>query len=347
MTEDEPMAVSVADRLNERSFLTAAGTETYLHFQQGFELPEFCAFTVFEDREAWSALERDYLGPILQLAADNGMGVLLDALVWRAHPDFIEKLGRSPDQLAAINAGAVSRTRESVNRWRQARGHDERSLPVLVAADVGPRGDGYKVEDGAITVAAARDYHRPQIQALADAGADLVCALTMTSVAESTGIVEHVHVVPAFAGLGAPYWDMYARGAIFGLTRGTTKAHIVKATLQSLAFQTKDVLEAMAKDSGMDLLALKVDGGATANDYLMQFQADILDVPVEKPAIIESTAMGAAYMAGIKAGIWDQHSILNQRQIDKVYTPNMEGSERNKLYSQWLKAIDRVRDWEK
>jgi S-methylmethionine-dependent homocysteine/selenocysteine methylase len=115
---------------------------------------------------------------------------MLDALVWRAQPDFLEKLGRAPDRLGPINAEAISRTREAVARWRRANGHDEQSLPVLIAADVGPRGDGYRVEDTAVTAAAARAYHRPQIHAVADAGADLVCALTMTGLQESIGIVE-------------------------------------------------------------------------------------------------------------------------------------------------------------
>lgn len=184
------MSTRIGDLLQERTLLTAAGTETYLLFQQGFDLPEFCAFTVFDDPEAWATLERDYLGPVLQAAADHGHGLMLDALVWRAQPDFIEKLGRDADQLGPINADAVARTREAVERWRRANGHDEASLPVLIAADIGPRGDGYKVEDAAVTVDAARDYHRLQIRAVADAGVDLVCALTMTGLNESLGIVE-------------------------------------------------------------------------------------------------------------------------------------------------------------
>jgi S-methylmethionine-dependent homocysteine/selenocysteine methylase/phospholipid N-methyltransferase len=187
---DEIMSERVRDLFETRKFLTNAGTETYLVFQQGFDLPEFCAFTVFEDPEAWSMLVQSCLEPILQAAADTGHGLMVDALVWRAQPDFIEKLGRDSGQLGPINAMAVSRTRESIDRWRQAQGHDQQSLPVLVAADIGPRGDGYRVKDEAITVAAACDYHQAQIQALANAGADLACALTMTSVNESIGLVE-------------------------------------------------------------------------------------------------------------------------------------------------------------
>jgi len=184
------MSRRVADLFEERTFLTNAGTETYLVFQQGFDLPEFCAFTVFEDAEAWGELERNHLGPILQAAADHGHGLMLDALVWRAQPDFVAKLGLGSDQLGHINATAVSRLREAAMRWRRSNGFDEQSLPVLIAADIGPRGDGYRVEDAAVTVAAARDYHRPQIQAVVAAGADVVCALTMTGLSESIGIVE-------------------------------------------------------------------------------------------------------------------------------------------------------------
>src|SRR5690606_30856707 len=126
-----------------------------------------------------------------------------------------------------------------------------------------------------------------------------------------------VYVVPAFAGLGAPYWDMYARGAIFGLTRDTGKEHIIKATLESLAYQTKDVLNAMQEDSGLTLKSLKVDGGACANNILMQFQADILGTDVERPAVIESTALGAAYLAAISIGIWKKEDITANRRIEK------------------------------
>jgi glycerol kinase len=154
-----------------------------------------------------------------------------------------------------------------------------------------------------------------------------------------------VYVVPAFAGLGAPYWDMYARGAIFGLTRDTGKDHIIKATLESLAYQTKDILDAMETDSGIKLGALKVDGGACANNILMQFQADILGTQVERPEVIESTAMGAAYFAGIQAGLWKKEDIINNRKIQKSFKPQMEESVRKKLYAGWKKAVERSMKW--
>jgi len=154
-----------------------------------------------------------------------------------------------------------------------------------------------------------------------------------------------VYVVPAFAGLGAPYWDMYARGAIFGLTRDTGKEHIIKATLESLAFQTKDILNAMQEDAGVTLASLKVDGGACANNMLMQFQADILGADVERPKVIESTAMGAAYLAGIQAGLWKKEDIVKNRVIDRKFTSAMQASDRDKLYRGWKKAVERTMKW--
>jgi len=154
-----------------------------------------------------------------------------------------------------------------------------------------------------------------------------------------------VYVVPAFAGLGAPYWDMYARGAIFGLTRDTGKNHIIKATLQSLAYQTKDVLDAMEKDSGVSTKVLKVDGGASANNYLLQFQADIQGVTVERPEIIESTAKGSAYMAGILVGMWKKEDIINNRKVNRTFEPKLNQKSRKALYDGWVKAVNRSLGW--
>lgn len=154
-----------------------------------------------------------------------------------------------------------------------------------------------------------------------------------------------VYVVPAFAGLGAPYWDMYARGAIFGLTRGANKYHIIRATLESLAYQTRDVLEAMEKDSGIELKTLRVDGGACANNFLMQFQADILDTPVERPEIIETTALGAAYLAGLAVGFWKKEEIQDRWQLNQAFQVEMESEQRQHLYSKWKKAVERTKGW--
>ncbi|KYO65473.1 glycerol kinase GlpK [Thermovenabulum gondwanense] len=157
-----------------------------------------------------------------------------------------------------------------------------------------------------------------------------------------------VYLVPAFVGLGAPYWDMYARGTIVGLTRGAKREHIIRAALESIAYQTKDVLEAMQKDSGINLTALKVDGGAVANNFLMQFQADILGVPVARPRVTETTALGAAYLAGLAVGYWNSmDEIAKKWQIDREFKPVMEEETRNKLYTGWKKAVKRALDWEK
>ncbi len=156
---------------------------------------------------------------------------------------------------------------------------------------------------------------------------------------------DDVYVVPAFSGLGAPYWDMYARGAIFGLTRDTDKNQVIKATLQSLAYQTRDVIEAMEKDSNVHLKILKVDGGAAANDYLMQFQADILATAVERPKDIESTAVGAASMAGIYAGLWTMDEIKKLRKINRTFQPSVKKNVREKLYNGWKKAVSRTSGW--
>ena len=156
-----------------------------------------------------------------------------------------------------------------------------------------------------------------------------------------------VYVVPAFAGLGAPYWDMYARGAIFGLTRDTGKDHLIKATLESLAYQTKDILNAMQEDAGIQLASLKVDGGACANNILMQFQADILGTEVERPEVIESTALGAAYLAGIQHGLWKKEDITRNRKIQRRFVPAMDDKTRTTLYKGWQKAVKRTMGWTK
>ncbi len=153
-----------------------------------------------------------------------------------------------------------------------------------------------------------------------------------------------VYMVPAFVGLGTPYWDTDARGAVFGLTRGTTKAHFIRATLESLAYQTKDVVDVMIEDAGIELKTLRVDGGAVANDLLMQFQSDILDVPVERPVVQETTALGAAYLAGLAVGFWkDKEEIAQQWKIDKTFTRDMSSEDGEKLYDGWKQAVAATR----
>jgi glycerol kinase len=155
-----------------------------------------------------------------------------------------------------------------------------------------------------------------------------------------------VFIVPAFTGLGAPYWDPDARGSIFGLTRGTSRAHIARAALESIAFQSAEVLEAMQKDSGRALKELRVDGGATANDLLMQFQADLLGVPVVRPKVLETTALGAAYLAGLTTALWkSREEIAAQWQVEKRFEPRMESARRVELMGRWREAVSRSRKW--
>ena len=152
-----------------------------------------------------------------------------------------------------------------------------------------------------------------------------------------------VYVVPAFVGLGAPYWDQYARGTITGLTRGANKYHIIRATLESLAYQTLDVLYAMHKDSGIQLKSLKVDGGASANNFLMQFQSDIIDLHVQRPSCVETTALGAAYLAGLAVGYWkDTDEITKLWQLEREFVPNMDDAYRNELIAGWHDAVKRT-----
>ena len=193
----------------------------------------------------------------------------------------------------------------------------------------------YALEGSVFVAGAAIQWLRDGLKILDDSPDSEYLA---TKVKDTDG----VYVVPAFAGLGAPYWDMYARGAILGLTRGTTRSHIIRATLESLAYQTRDVLDAMEKDSKVTLKALKVDGGASANNLMMQFQSDILDTPVERPKIIETTALGAAYLAGLAVGFWKKKDIEKSWQLDKKFNPEMSAKERKTKYAGWKKAVKKV-----
>ncbi|HEX6819699.1 MAG TPA: glycerol kinase GlpK, partial [Ktedonobacterales bacterium] len=164
--------------------------------------------------------------------------------------------------------------------------------------------------------------------------------------AQSVPNTDGVYFVPAFVGLGAPYWDSRARGVIVGLTRGTTAAHLSRATLESIAYQTRDVLDAMRADSGVALSALRVDGGAVVDDLLMQFQADILGVPVQRPRVAETTALGAAYLAGLATGFWqDESQLASQWALDRTFDPEMSEAQRELLYAGWQRAVARSRDW--
>ena len=155
-----------------------------------------------------------------------------------------------------------------------------------------------------------------------------------------------VYIVPAFAGLGAPHWDPHARGAIVGLTRGSSRAHLARAALESIAYQSADLLDAMQKEAGEKLSELRVDGGAAANDLLMQFQADILGVPVVRPKVLETTALGAAYLAGLYTDVWkSREEIAAQWQVDRRFAPSMPRGEADALLSRWREAVSRSLRW--
>jgi glycerol kinase len=217
--------------------------------------------------------------------------------------------------------------------------HSENGLLTTVAWGVNNKVE-YALEGSIFIAGAAIQWLRDGLKIIYDAKDSDYFA---TKVPDSLG----VYVVPAFVGLGAPYWDMYARGAILGLTRGTTTNHIIRATLESIAYQTRDVLEVMRTDSGIGLRELRVDGGACANDFLMQFQSDILGVPVERPEIIETTALGAAYLAGLAVGFWkDQSMIAEQRKVNRKFRPYMSDDKKEKLYAGWKKAVKRSMHWE-
>jgi glycerol kinase len=198
----------------------------------------------------------------------------------------------------------------------------------------------YALEGSVFIAGAVVQWLRDGLKLIGSAGD--VEALA-ASVPDSGG----VYLVPAFAGLGAPHWDAYARGAMLGLTRGTTGAHLARAALESIAFQSAEVLGAMERDSGVRLAELRVDGGATANALLMQFQADLLGVPVVRPRVLETTALGAAYLAGLAAGVWrTQDAISGQWKKDRVFDPRMSRDEAAARLASWSRAVERAKGWE-
>jgi glycerol kinase len=213
------------------------------------------------------------------------------------------------------------------------------NLLTTIAWQIGENEVHYALEGSVFITGAAVQWLRDEMKLISSAAESEQIATSIES-------CDGVYVVPAFVGLGAPYWDQYARGAIVGLTRGSGRAQIVRATLESIAYQTRDVLEAMHADSGLELQALRVDGGAVRNDFLMQFQADILGVPVQRPAVTETTALGAAYLAGLATGFWSsQGQLAHQWAVEKTFEPQMSGDERDRLYSGWQQAVERAKSW--
>jgi glycerol kinase len=194
--------------------------------------------------------------------------------------------------------------------------------------------------EGAVFVAGAA------VQWLRDGLGIIATAAETDALARSVADTGGVYFVPAFVGLGAPYWDQHARGTIVGLTRGTTRAHLARAALEAIAFQSRDVLEAMAADAKATFGRLRVDGGAVANDFLCQFQADVLEAPVDRPAVIETTCLGAAYLAGLGVGVWrSQDAVAKHHAVERTFTPAMPAPDRAQRYEDWKRAVERSRDW--
>ncbi len=213
------------------------------------------------------------------------------------------------------------------------------NLLTTIAWQIGERVE-YALE-GSIFIAGA------VVQWLRDGLGIIRSSSEVEALARSVASTDGVYLVPAFTGLGAPHWDPYARGAIVGLTRGTMAAHIARAALESIAYQTVDVIRAMEADAGISLAELRVDGGATANDLLMQFQADLLGVPVVRPEVAETTALGAAYLAGLAVGFWkDEKDIAAHWQVNRRFEPEMTQNDASDLLSGWSRALDRARGWE-
>lgn len=212
-------------------------------------------------------------------------------------------------------------------------------LLTTVAWRVGEEKTQFALEGSIFIAGAAIQWLRDELKLINNAS-------ETEAIATSIDSTDGVYLVPAFVGLGAPYWDQYARGTIVGLTRGSGRAQIVRATLESLAYQTRDIVSAMSADSGLDLPTLRVDGGAVANNFLMQFQADILGVPVQRPKVTETTALGAAYLAGLAVGFWSsQEEIAKQWEIEREFTPQMSEDQRESLYAGWRKAVERAKAW--
>ena len=212
-------------------------------------------------------------------------------------------------------------------------------LVTSVAWSIGGK-TTYALEGSVFNAGSSIQWLRDEVGLLATSSE---CETLAASVPDNGG----VYLVSAFTGLGAPRWDMYARGAIVGLTRGSTKAHIVRAALEGIAYQVKDLLDAMEKDSGEELSVLRVDGGASVNNFMMQFQSDILRKPIDRPKMVETTAFGAAFLAGLATGVWNDISDIKAiRESDRIFEAQMEAEKAEKLHKTWLRAVERAAKWE-
>ena len=273
-------------------------------------------------------------------------------VVGEIHPEFLGKAipisGNAGDQQAATYGNACLKPGMAKNTYgtgcfmlmntgKEPRISQNNLLTTMAWAT--PSGRFFALE-GSVFIAGA------VVQWLRDGLGIIKAAPEVEQLALSVPDNGGVYLVPAFAGLGAPHWDQYARGTMVGITRGATKAHIARAALESIALQTLDIMDCMQKDSGIKLAALRADGGATRNNLLMQFQADVLGVPVERPKVTETTALGAAYLAGLAVGFWQSEDEIDAMwQLDRRFEPNMSSDQRGKLVHDWQRAVERAKAW--
>ena len=273
-------------------------------------------------------------------------GVFGATVAFDGLPAGIPIAGMAGDQQAALYGQACWQPGQAKNTYGTGcfllmnmgseRPHSDHGLLTTICCDANGL-PAYALEGSVFIAGAAVQWLRDEMGLLTDAGES-------ESLAQSLDGNDGVYLVPAFTGLGAPHWDMDARGAILGLTRGTGKEHVVRAALESIAYQTRDIVEAMNKDSGIELTSLKVDGGASRNNFLMQFQADLLGVPVDRPKLVETTATGSAFLAGLAVGLWSSSEELqNARVSEHCFEPLMERTKSDQLYGEWLVAVGRVR----
>jgi len=299
-------------------------------------------------KRAWDAELCDLLRVPLEMLPDarSSAGSFGETVPGTIAPDGIPITGVAGDQQAALFGQGCFKTGTVKNTYgtgcfilmftgaEPTKSKHQLLTTVACAADGSP---AYALE-GSVFIAGAA------IQWLRDGLGLIRSAAESDTAARRVDSTLGAYLVPAFAGLGAPYWDADARGALVGLTRGVTADHVVRAALESLAYQSRDVVEAMVADSGKRLRVLRVDGGATANDFLMQFQADVLGVPVERPEVTETTAAGAAFLAGLGAGVWKSGADLDRaRRVERVFEPSMKAAARARLYEGWKAAVERVR----
>jgi len=263
-------------------------------------------------------------------------------------PRGVPIAGIAGDQQAALFGQACFKTGDAKNTYGTGcfalvnTGADpvlsSHGLLTTIAWRIGGRMT-YALEGAVFVAGAAVQWLRDGLGIIADAAETEALA---GSVPDTGG----VYFVPAFVGLGAPYWDQHARGTIVGLTRGTTRAHLARAALEAIAFQSRDVLDAMVADAKANVGRLKVDGGAVANGFLCQFQADVLAAPVDRPAVVETTGLGAAYLAGLGAGLWRSLDVVAERHtVERTFTPAMPAAQRAERYENWKRAVERSRDW--